>query len=74
MSLEGLRCLAIDLEHFTVVGKILIATYRLYSDNLFQEAYREASKIKHHNIIRCNMTLKELIARSSEAGSWDGLG
>jgi len=45
-----LRCLAINFGHFTVVGKILFATFRLYSDNLLQANknfanYREVSKI-----------------------------
>ena len=50
--------LAIDLGHFTVVDKILFATFRLYSDNLLQatSSGNEVSKIVY--VIHGIMTLK----------------
>ena len=36
MLVRCIRCLTIDLGHFTVVLANFIATFRLYSDNLLQ--------------------------------------
>ena len=36
--------MAIDLGHFTVVSKILVATFRLYSEKLLQATCLKAGK------------------------------
>ena len=43
--------LAIDLGHFTVVGKILFATFRLYSDNLLQATLEEDYESIIENVV-----------------------
>ena len=57
-SFNEARCttLAIDLA-LHVVGKILLATFRLYSDNLLQASPRSIANVIY--VIHGNMTLKK---------------